>query len=103
MGERKDSTEASASGSSATARYRELTEQKPSMPRSTSSTGCSYIGQAALRPEAKALVDFSLTETCAGKAIALAGIATFNADGTRVILALTTADGGSAMLLALVR
>jgi len=67
----------------------------------SSSTGCSYIGQATLRPEAKALVDFSLTETCAGKAIALAGIATFNADGTRVILALTTADGSSAMLLAL--
>ena len=37
MGDRKESTEASASGSSATARYREETEAKPSTPRSTSS------------------------------------------------------------------
>lgn len=69
----------------------------------TRTTGCTYTGVVSLRAEAKAVVDVSLTEDCAGALTSLAGVATLNADKTRASLALTTGDASAAVLLALTR
>jgi hypothetical protein len=67
----------------------------------SSSTGCTYVGQIKLRAEAKAVVDVSLAEQCAGKSTQLAGIALLSADQRSATLAMTTVDGLTAWLLAM--
>ena len=66
-------------------------------------TGCTYTGQLALRPERKAVVDTQVQEDCAGTRTQLTGVATLNPDTGRLSVVTTTADQAQAVLLGLVR
>lgn len=66
-------------------------------------TGCTYTGQLALRPERKAVVDATVQEDCAGVRTPLAGVATLHSESGRISMVLTTADEAQAVVLGLVR
>ena len=66
-------------------------------------TGCTYTGQLALRPERKAVVDVSVQEDCAGARTQLDGVATLQSESGRLSMVMTTADESQAVLLALAR
>ena len=66
-------------------------------------TGCTYTGQLALRPERKAVVDALVQEDCAGVRIPLEGVATINPDSGRMSMVLTTPDEAQAVVLGLAR
>ena len=69
----------------------------------TRTTGCTYTGQLALRPERKAVVDALVQEDCAGVRIPLEGVATINPDSGRMSMVLTTPDEAQAVVLGLAR
>lgn len=66
-------------------------------------TGCTYTGQLALRPEGKAVVDATVQEDCAGVRTALGGVATLQSESGRLSMVLTTADEAQAVVLGLAR
>lgn len=66
-------------------------------------TGCTYTGQLALRPEGKAVVDATMQEDCAGVRTALGGVATLQSESGRLSMVLTTADEAQAVVLGLAR
>lgn len=66
-------------------------------------TGCTYTGQLALRPERKAVVDALVQEDCAGSRTQLDGVATINPDSGRMSMVMTTSDETQAVLLGLAR
>lgn len=61
----------------------------------SSSTGCSYSGKITPNASASAVLDVAVTETCAGVAQALTGVATLNAAKTAMSLAYTTAEAAA--------
>jgi hypothetical protein len=69
----------------------------------TRSDGCSYQGSVALRPEAKAVVDIEVEETCASTTVDFRGIGSpgVNGEGNVVgrIVTLLRTDGQSFSLL----
>lgn len=69
----------------------------------TRTTGCTYTGQLALRPERKAVVDALVQEDCAGTRTQLGGVATINPDTDRMSMVMTTANETQAVLLGLAR
>ena len=71
----------------------------------TRTTGCTYTGQLALRPERKAVLDALVQEDCAGTRTQLGGVATLNPDSGRMSMSMvmTTADDTQAVVLALAR
>ena len=66
-------------------------------------TGCTYTGQLALRPERKAVVDALVQEDCAGVRTQLNGVATLNSESGRMSMVMTTADENQAVVLGLAR
>lgn len=66
-------------------------------------TGCTYTGQLALRPERKAVVDVSVQEDCAGARTQLDGVATLQPELGRLSMVMTTADEAQAVVLGLLR
>lgn len=66
----------------------------------TRTTGCSYTGQVTLRPEAKAVADVAVTETCPA-VTQLSGVAVKSADGTGITILLTTDGDAQGVLLGL--
>ena len=66
-------------------------------------TGCTYTGQLALRPERKAVVDATVQEDCAGVRTPLDGVATLQSESGRMSMVLTTADEAQAVVLGLAR
>ncbi|HTD06305.1 hypothetical protein [Undibacterium sp.] len=68
----------------------------------TSTTGCTYSGTLILDAGAKSVLDAAITETCAGTAQSLSGIAILSTDKTGMSLAYITAAGaqGGVVLLA---
>lgn len=69
----------------------------------TRTTGCTYTGQLALRPERKAVVDALVQEDCAGVRIPLEGVATINPDSRSLSMVMTTPDEAQAVVLGLAR
>jgi len=69
----------------------------------TRTTGCTYTGQLALRPERKAVLDALVQEDCAGTRTQLGGVATLNPDSGRMSMVMTTADDTQAVVLGLAR
>jgi hypothetical protein len=69
----------------------------------SSTTGCSYTGTLKTRTEAKAVLDAAINENCAGSSAAFTGVATLNADKSRLSVAASTADGATAALLSFQR
>lgn len=67
----------------------------------TSTTGCTYSGTITPNANPVAVLDVAIVESCAGTSQNLAGMATLNADKTRMSLAYTTAAGtqGGVVLL----
>jgi hypothetical protein len=61
----------------------------------TSTTGCTYSGSIKPNVNPVAVLDVALTETCAGTAKTLSGIATLNAAKTGLSLAYTSGSGAS--------
>lgn len=68
-----------------------------------STTGCTYSGSLKTRSEAKAVLDATVNESCAGVTSAFSGVAMLNADKKRLSIAATTADGAGAALLSFQR
>ena len=66
-------------------------------------TGCTYTGQLALRPERKAVVDATVQEDCAGVRTPLDGVATLQSESGRMSMVMTTADENQAVVLGLAR
>lgn len=67
----------------------------------TSTTGCTYSGTITPNSNPVAVLDVAIIESCAGTSQNLAGMATLNADKTRLSLAYTTAadtQGGVVLL-----
>lgn len=67
----------------------------------TRTTGCTYSGQLSVRTEQKAVLNATVTETCAGAVAQLGGVAVFNADKTRITMLLTAADETTGVALSL--
>lgn len=67
----------------------------------TSTTGCTYSGTLIPNASAKAVLDAAITETCAGTAQSLSGIARLSTDKASMSLVYITAGGvqGGAVLL----
>ncbi|MDD2882650.1 MAG: hypothetical protein PHQ58_19690 [Rhodoferax sp.] len=66
----------------------------------TRTTGCTYTGQVSLRPEAKAVVDAVITESCP-TVTQLSGIAVKSADNTGITLLMTTTGDAQAVVIGL--
>lgn len=66
----------------------------------TRTTGCSYTGQVTLRPEASAVVDVAVTESCPA-VTQLSGVAVKSADSAGITMLLTTANDAQGVLLSL--
>lgn len=62
----------------------------------TSTTGCTYSGTLIPNASAKAVLDAAITETCAGTAQSLSGIARLSADKSSMSLVYITAGGAQA-------
>lgn len=69
----------------------------------TRTTGCTYTGQLALRPERKAVVDALVQEDCAGTRTQLGGVATITPDSGRMSMVMTTADEMQVVAISLSR
>lgn len=69
----------------------------------TSTTGCNYSGEIALRADAKAIADATLTEICPGTTTVYGGAAIYNPNTAHATLALTMANDTSALILRWVR
>ncbi len=67
----------------------------------SSTTGCTYTGQLTERPERKAVMDTSITETCADTVRKLQGVSTLNAEKTQWNLVATTSDETNALVISL--
>lgn len=74
-----------------------------SLSTASSSTGCSYSGKITPNPGAPAVLEVAVTETCAGVAQVLAGVATLNAAKTGMSLAYTTLAGTAGGVWVLVK
>lgn len=69
----------------------------------TSTTGCTYSGTITPNANPVAVLDVAIFESCAGTSQNLAGMATLNADKTRMSLAYTTAAGAQGGVVSLGR
>lgn len=66
----------------------------------TRTTGCTYTGQLSLRPEARAVADAVITESCPA-VTQLSGVAVKTADNTGITLLLTTTGDAQAVVVGL--
>ena len=71
-----------------------------------STTGCTYTGQLGLRPEARAVANIAVTQTCAAETkeapvTQFSGVAFKTTDNKAVTVLLTTADSTQALALKL--
>lgn len=66
----------------------------------TRTTGCTYVGQLSLRPEAKAVADVTITESCPA-ITQLSGVALKTADNTGITMLMTTSEDAQGVLLSL--
>lgn len=65
----------------------------------TRTTGCTYSGQLSLRAEHKAIADVAVTESCAGVATLLNGIAVKSEDKAALTMLMTNKDETAAVAL----
>ncbi len=68
-----------------------------------SSTGCTYSGVVSTRPEARAVLNARLTETCTDAFTSFDGVVTLSTDRLRANFAFMSADASSALLMGLRR